>query len=86
MKSALFTALLLVLSSPAGDKEKLRDAMGDTGLAGTWIYDELNNQVYPDGVQVELSSGYHHVSLNNFLAVYKVAELNGVALQEEFAA
>ena len=42
MKSFSFMVLLLGLSSPAGDKEKLREAMGDTGLAGTWIYDDLD--------------------------------------------
>jgi hypothetical protein len=35
-----------------------------------WLYEELDNQVYPDGVQIELSSGYHHVSLNNFLGAF----------------
>ena len=52
--------------------------------AGQWIYQEMNNQVYPDGVQVELSSGYHHVSLNNFLAVYKIASLNHADLPADF--
>ncbi len=52
--------------------------------AGQWIYAEMNNQVYPDGVQVELSSGYHHVSLNNFLAVYKIARLNHSELPADF--
>lgn len=52
--------------------------------AGQWIYQEMNNQVYPDGVQVELSSGYHHVSLNNFLAVYKIARLNHAELPADF--
>ena len=42
MKTFLFTVLLLALSSPAGDKEKLREAMGDTALAGTWVYDDLD--------------------------------------------
>ena len=42
MKALLIPILLLALSTPAGDKEKLREAMGDTGLAGTWIYDDLD--------------------------------------------
>ena len=36
--------LLFLLSLPAaplGDKDKLRAALGDTALAGTWIYDDL---------------------------------------------
>ena len=49
-----------------------------------WIYAELDNQVYPDGVQIELASGYHHVSLSNFLAVYKIARLNDTPLPADF--
>ncbi|MCU1236070.1 MAG: Heparinase family protein [Candidatus Solibacter sp.] len=52
--------------------------------AAKWIYTELNSQVYPDGVQVELSSGYHHVSLSNFLSVYKIARLNERELPADF--
>jgi hypothetical protein len=52
--------------------------------AATWIYAELDNQVYPDGVQIELASGYHHVSLKNFLAVYRIAQLNDVPLPPDF--
>lgn len=52
--------------------------------AAGWIYAELDNQVYPDGVQIELASGYHHVSLNNFLLVYKIAKLNDVPLPPDF--
>jgi hypothetical protein len=63
---------------------EFRDAAAWRVTGGKWIYDELNNQVYPDGVQIELSSGYHHVSLNNFLAVYKIAKLNGVELPPDF--
>jgi hypothetical protein len=54
--------------------------------AAGWIYAELNNQVYPDGVQVELSSGYHHVSLGNFLGLYKIARLNDTPLPGDFLA
>lgn len=28
-------------ASPAGDKDKLRDALGDHALVGPWIYDDL---------------------------------------------
>jgi hypothetical protein len=63
---------------------EFKDAAAWRETAGKWIYDELDNQVYPDGVQVELTSGYHHVSLSNFLAVYKIAKLNSVALPADF--
>jgi hypothetical protein len=43
MKSALLTlaALVALPAPPAGDKEQLRAALGDGGLSGTWIYDDL---------------------------------------------
>lgn len=43
MKHVLLTlaALAAIPAAPAGDKEKLRDALGDTAPAGTWIYDDL---------------------------------------------
>jgi hypothetical protein len=63
---------------------EFRDAPDWRATGGKWIYEEMNNQVYPDGVQIELSSGYHHVSLNNFLAVYKIARLNGTELPADF--
>ncbi|MDH7570824.1 MAG: heparinase II/III family protein, partial [Armatimonadota bacterium] len=53
-----------------------------TGIG--WLYDEMNNQVYPDGVQIELSSGYHHVSLGNFLEAYRIARLNDVPLPDDY--
>jgi hypothetical protein len=34
-------ALVALPARPAGEKEKLRDALGDNALAGTWIYDDL---------------------------------------------
>jgi hypothetical protein len=49
MKALLIPILLLGLSTPAGDKEKLREAMGDNGLAGTWIYDDLDAGVAEAG-------------------------------------
>ena len=63
---------------------EFKDAASWRDTAAKWIYAELDNQVYPDGVQIELSSGYHHVSLNNFLQVYRIARLNNVALPGDF--
>lgn len=65
---------------------EFRDAPSWRDTAAGWIHAELNNQVYPDGVQIELASGYHHVSLGNFLAVFKIARLNGVPLPADFLA
>jgi hypothetical protein len=41
MTKSCFLALLALLTAPLGDKEKLREALGDNALAGTWIYDDL---------------------------------------------
>jgi len=50
------------------------------------LYDEVNIQVYPDGAQVELATGYHGVSLHNFLGTLKLAELNRITLPGDYAA
>jgi hypothetical protein len=63
---------------------EFQDAPAWRDTAAKWIYAELDNQVYPDGVQIELASGYHHVSLNNFLLVYKIARINDVKLPADF--
>jgi hypothetical protein len=63
---------------------EFKDAASWRETASKWIYAELDNQVYPDGVQIELASGYHHVSLTNFLQVYQIARLNDVALPVDF--
>jgi hypothetical protein len=45
---------------------------------------ELDNQVYPDGAQIELSSGYHQVSLSNFVAPLRLARLNNEPIPEAY--
>ncbi|MBN2448780.1 MAG: alginate lyase family protein [Lentisphaeria bacterium] len=54
--------------------------------AGRRLHEELNNQVYPDGAQVELATGYHGVSLHNFVGTLRLAERNGIALPGDYAA
>lgn len=63
---------------------EFKDAPAWRETSAKWIYAELDNQVYPDGVQIELASGYHHVSLMNFLMVYKIARLNDASLPADF--
>ena len=41
MRLFLLPLAFLALSAPSGDKEKLRQALKDTDLVGTWIYDDL---------------------------------------------
>jgi serine protease Do len=42
MRVLPLSLLLLPFFSPTSDKEKLREAMGDNALVGTWIYDDLD--------------------------------------------
>ena len=45
---------------------------------------ELDRQVYPDGAQKELTSGYHQVARSNFVNLYKLARHNEVPLPDEY--
>jgi len=49
-------------------------------------YAEIDNQVYPDGAQIELSTGYHQVSLKNFLGLAATAKLNDVPVPVDYYA
>lgn len=48
------------------------------------LYEELDKQVYPDGAQIELSSGYHQVSLRNFVMGYSIGVLNEMPIPKDF--
>ena len=48
------------------------------------MYAELDNQVYPDGAQIELTTGYHQVSLYNFVGLMKLAVLNDVDMPDDY--
>lgn len=48
------------------------------------MYAELDNQVYPDGAQKELSTGYHQVSLYNFKGLLDTARLTGFDLPADY--
>ena len=56
----------------------------DTAMAR--MYAELDIQVYPDGAQFELTTGYHQVSLNNFLGIARTAKLNEIPIPEDYYA
>jgi hypothetical protein len=47
---------------------------------------EIDAQVYPDGAQIELTPGYHNVSLRNFVGALRLAQLNDIALPEGYQA
>lgn len=45
---------------------------------------EIDAQVYPDGTQIELSPGYHGVSLRNFVATLRIAQRNDQPLPDGY--
>ncbi len=45
---------------------------------------ELDRQVYPDGAQKELTTGYHQVARGNFVDLYKLARHNEIPMPEEY--
>ena len=48
------------------------------------LLEELDRQVYPDGAQKELTTGYHQVARGSFVRALQPAELNGVEVPEEY--
>ena len=48
------------------------------------LYRELDRQVYPDGAQIELSTGYHQVSLSNFRMAWETAHMNDVPMPADY--
>ena len=48
------------------------------------LYAELDKQVYPDGAQIELTSGYHQVSLRNFVLAMRFGRLNDQKIPEDY--
>ena len=45
---------------------------------------QMGRQIHPDGMQYELSPGYHVMSVRGFLQPYRIAKLNGSPLPEGF--
>ena len=41
MKAAALALLFLAAAAPGGEKDQLREALGDRALVGPWIYDDL---------------------------------------------
>lgn len=48
------------------------------------MVESMRGQVYPDGVQTELTSSYHYVALNNFMQFQEICQRAGIALPEYF--
>lgn len=45
---------------------------------------ELDRQVYPDGAEVELTTGYHQVSRSNFMELAMLAQKNKLPLPDKY--
>lgn len=65
---------------------EVKDAPQWLETARRRLSEALAAQVYPDGAQVELSPGYHGVTLGNFVGALELARLNEVALPADFQA
>lgn len=47
------------------------------------LREELTRQIYPDGFQYELTTGYHDVVLNNYQRFFRTAKAYGVEFPDE---
>ena len=65
---------------------EFREAQAWRDTAVARLYGELDRQVYPDGMQIELTTGYHQVSLRNMEQPLRLAKLNDVAMPEDYLA
>lgn len=63
---------------------EFREAAEWQSYAAGRLYEEMELQVYPDGAQVELATGYHGVSLINFLGTYNIAKHNDIELPGDY--
>ena len=57
---------------------ELTNAVSWRTFAAQKLFIEETNQFYLDGVQKEMSTGYHGVALGNILTIYNVAALEGL--------
>jgi hypothetical protein len=63
---------------------EFREAAAWRRVAMQRLYDELVNQVYPDGAQYELSTNYHLVTLDNARWALELARLNDYAVPADY--
>lgn len=65
---------------------ELKEADTWARVAAERLYRELDAQVYPDGVQIELTPHYHSACMNSFYSAVTVARLNEYPLPGDFLA
>ena len=65
---------------------QFRDAAEWREYAFGVLVEELENQVYPDGMQYELTTNYHQVNIQNYQWLWDVAEAYGYSVPDAFSA
>ncbi len=63
---------------------EFRDAARWRELSVTELANNIQSDLLPDGVHIELSTDYHHLVLKNFLNVRRLAQLNAIAMPAIF--
>lgn len=63
----------------------MNDAKGWLDTALRILKEEIDIQIYPDGMQIELTSGYHGGIISNFMRAKQVLELYGIEAPPVFA-
>jgi hypothetical protein len=69
----------LGMNFPEFQKAKIWAANGLQRLS-----DQLDKQVYPDGIQHELATGYHIACMHSFYQAYEVAQKTNTPVPEDF--
>lgn len=72
------------LATVASSWPEFKDSKAWLDYAVQTMVASMKDQVYPDGVQTELTSSYHHVALINFKLFADICKKNHVALPEYY--
>lgn len=64
---------------------EFKDAADWCRFSSEKMYVEEKNQFYEDGAQIELAPGYHGVSLECLMGIYRLAKLNDYTLPGDYA-
>jgi hypothetical protein len=72
------------LATAATSWPEFRESGDGLDYAVSALTESLKEQVYPDGVQTELTSSYHHVAMSNFNLLSEICDEAGIALPSSF--
>ena len=68
------------LATVAAYWPEFRESAGWLGYSTGTMVESMKDQIYPDGVQTELASSYHFVSLDNFNQYLEICKRAGIPL------